>query len=384
MLSFFFSKNLRPIHSFVSGSWNIHLLIASNTPPIKKLFSSKSFVLEDSNNRSIDCAPKIDTLSSKRVQNTELVKTLLRNYGFTNTQISKLVDMDPNILFYNPQKTILPKLEFFRSIGLSSTDIPRVICATYCQALLSRSLENQLIPCYNFLKSVLFLDQNVIKMLKRSPRVLLFNVEKILAPNIATLREAGVPQSVTSFMMYRSPGTLLQESRKFKEGVNKAIEMGFNPQRSNFAHAVQVLCFMRESTFKRKKEVYGRWGLSNDEILLAFRAHPLCMNLSEEKIMETMDFLVNKMGWQAALVARCPVVLFFNLEGRIIPRCTVVKILLTKELVKKGLCLSTFLIPREEVFLDKFVNKYQDDVPGLKNIYLGKMDLVEPRLGSKI
>ncbi|CAL5352355.1 unnamed protein product [Camellia sinensis] len=161
---------------FVSGSWNTHLFIAPNTPPIKKLFSSKSLVLEDSNNRSIDCATKIDTLSPKKVQNTELVKTLLRNYGFTNTQISKLVDMDPTILFC-----------------LSSTDIPRVICASYCQALLSRSLENQLIPCYNFLKSVLFLNQNVIKMLKSRPRVLLFNVEKVLAPNIATLREAGVP-----------------------------------------------------------------------------------------------------------------------------------------------------------------------------------------------
>ncbi|CAL5426045.1 unnamed protein product [Camellia sinensis] len=215
--------------------------------------------------------------------------------------------------------------------------------------LLSRSLENQLIPCYNFLKSVLFLNQNVIKMLKSRPRVLLFNVEKVLAPNIATLREAGVPQSVISFMMYRSPSTLYQESLKFKEGVNKAIEMVFNPQRSTFAHAVQVLCDMHELTFEQKKEVYGRWGLSNDEILLAFRSHPLCMNLSEEKIMETMDFLVNKMGWQATVVARCPVVLFFNMERRIIPRCTVVKILLTKELVKKDLRLTTFLIPKEEV-----------------------------------
>ncbi|CAL5423651.1 unnamed protein product [Camellia sinensis] len=265
--------------------------------------------------------------------------------------------MDPTILFCNPQKTILPKLEFFRSIGLSSTDIPRVICASYCQALLSQSLENQLIPCYNFLKSVLFLNQNVIKMLKSRPRVLLFNVEEVLAPNIATLREAGVPQSVISFMMYRSPSTLYQESLMFKEGVNKAIEMGFNPQRSTFAHAVQVLCDMHESTFEQKKEVYGRWGLSNDEILLAFRSHPLCMNLSEEKIMETVDFLVNKMGWQATVAARCPVVLFFNMERRIIPRCTVVKILLTKELVKKDLRLTTFLIPKEEVFLGRFVNK---------------------------
>ncbi|CAL5423649.1 unnamed protein product [Camellia sinensis] len=336
---------------FVSGSWNTHLFIAPNTPPIKKLFSSKSLVLEDSNNRSIDCAPKIDTLSPKKVQNTELVKTLLRNYGFTNTQISKLVDMDPTILFCNPQKTILPKLEFFRSIGLSSTDIPRGICASYCQALF-----------------VLFLNQNVIKMLKSRPRVLLFNVEKVLAPNIATLREAGVPQSVISFMLYRSPSTLYQESLKFKEGVNKAIEMVFNPQRSTFAHAVQVLCDMHELTFEQKKEVYGRWGLSNDEILLAFRSHPLCMNLSEEKIMETMDFLVNKMGWQATVVARCRVALFFNMERRIIPRCTVVKILLTKESVKKDPRLTTFLIPKEEVFLGRFVNKYQDNVPGLKNI----------------
>ncbi|KAI7982619.1 hypothetical protein LOK49_LG15G00309 [Camellia lanceoleosa] len=133
---------------------------------------------------------------------------------------------------------------------------------------------------------------------------------------------------------------------------------------------------MRKTTLERKMEVYGRWGLSSDEIMLAFRSHPLCMNLLEGKIMETTDFLVNKMSWQPRVVARNPLVLFYNLERRIIPQCTVVG------LVKKDMCLSSFLLIGENLFLDKFVNKYQDDVPCLVDIYLGKMDLAEP--GSKI
>ncbi|GMP87796.1 hypothetical protein CsSME_00040027 [Camellia sinensis var. sinensis] len=131
----------------------------------------------------------------KSPDKTELVKTLLRNYGFTNTQISKIVNVRPRILSSDTQKTIWPKLNFFGSIGLSSTDLPRLICASHCQSLLARSLQNQLIPCYNFIKSVLLLDENAIKMLKRRPRILLWNVEKKIDPDVAALREAGVSQN---------------------------------------------------------------------------------------------------------------------------------------------------------------------------------------------
>ena len=49
------------------------------------------------------------------------------------------------------------------------------------------------------------------------------------------------------------------------------------------------------------------------------------MLLSEEKITEAVDFLVNKMGCPSAVIARNPIIILFNLEKRIIPRCLVIQ-----------------------------------------------------------
>jgi mTERF domain-containing protein len=75
-------------------------------------------------------------------------------------------------------------------------------------------------------------------------------------------------------------------------------------------------------------ELYKRWGWSKDMALSAFKRHPNCMLLSEEKITKAMDFFVNKMGWPSANISLNPSVLFFSLEKRIMPRFLVIQILL--------------------------------------------------------
>ncbi|XP_052204824.1 transcription termination factor MTERF15, mitochondrial-like [Diospyros lotus] len=367
----FFCRKWPLSNGIIGSSWRriIELQRVPFAPPIGKFFSSDRLASKDEEQELVIAT--IAAASSKKVAgNAELVKIILRDYGFTDARISKMAAVRPSILSCNPDKILLPKLEFFRSIGLSSTDLPRIIWAS--KGLLFRSLEKQLIPCYNFLKSVLLLDENVLKMLKRGPGILLHDVDKTIAPNLAALREAGAPQSIIFFMLIRSPRAIHQDTQKFKESLNKAVQMGFNPSKSTFACAVQVLCEMPESTWDHKMEVYGRCGMSRDEVLLAFRSHPLCMYLSEEKITRAMDFLVKEMGWKPAAVARCSAVIFFKLEKRIMPRCAVIKVLLERGLVKKDICLSTFLLPSEKSFLDLYVKRYEDDVPGLMGVFMGK------------
>lgn len=152
--------------------------------------------------------------------------------------------------------------------------------------------------------------------------------------------------------------------------------MGFDPQKIVFMNALHVICQISESNWYQKIKAYGRCGLSDDEIMLAFRYHPICFQLFDEKIRNTMNYFVN-MGWPLAAVARALVALFFNLERRIVPRCSVVKLLLLKRLVKKYLGLRTFLNPTTRAFLDRFIIKYQEDVPQLLNVYHGKMGIQE-------
>ncbi|RVW61790.1 hypothetical protein CK203_063331 [Vitis vinifera] len=92
--------------------------------------------------------------------------------------------------------------------------------------------------------------------------------------------------------------------------------------------------------------------------------------------MSVMDFLVNKMGWEPAAIGRYPTVFLRSLEKKIIPWCSVVKVLQIKRLVKKDLSLS-FLGSSKKNFFNRFVVKYEHDVPELLNVYQGKIGILE-------
>ncbi|XP_059625741.1 transcription termination factor MTERF8, chloroplastic-like [Cornus florida] len=301
---------------------------------------------------------------------------LLRNHGFSKTQIAILVRKRPVLLLAHPEKTILPKLEFFQSIGVSRTDLARTLSLD--PTLLTRSLENQIVPNYNFLKSVLQSNQKVVAAMRRTSWLFLQDHTKNLVPNIAVLRELGVPESCIILLLAHYPEAILQKHEQFSEIVTEVKKMGFDPLKSTFVLALHAISGKgSELRWNRCYEAYKKWGWSKDDILSAFRKHPHCMILSEKKITAAMDFFVNNMGWQSTMIARCPVVLFFSLEKRIIPRCSVIQVLSSKGLMKKDLSLSTVLLPVEKSFLDRFVTKYEEELPELLSVYQGKVDILE-------
>jgi mTERF domain-containing protein len=326
---------------------------------------------------SCGLSPKSAILASQRMdfENTERpdsVLNLLKENGFTHTQISKVVRAHPHFLLSDPEKTLLPKIEFFRSLGVSSSDLPGILSST--PRLFARSLKKQLIPCYDFLRSVLLVKEKVLTTLKRSPRAFLYSVTNNMAPNIALLRQLGVPQSAISSLVSNYPAEAFTTHTRFVEAVDEVTEMGFDPLKTVFVHAIQVLLKMSKPKLESKLELYKRWGWSRDMALSAFKRNPICMLLSEEKITKAMDFLVNKIGWLSANIAMNPVVLSFSLEKRIMPRFSVIQILLAKDLVKNDLSLSTILTSNESRFLEKFVIKFEEDIPQLFNVYQDKKD----------
>ncbi|KAG7967338.1 hypothetical protein I3843_08G095300 [Carya illinoinensis] len=293
--------------------------------------------------------------------------------GFTNSQISQLVRIQPSLLLCDPKKILLPKIEFFRSIGFSCSDLPRILSSN--PSLLGRSLEKRLIPCLDFLKSVVLEDEKVVLIVKRAPRVIQFDLRNNMIPNIELLRQLGVPQSSITYLVTNSPSSVLIQHTRFAEAVLEVKEMGFNPSKIVFVVAIHAFTKTTKSKLESKLELYKRWGWSKEIALLAFKRHPNCMLLSDEKITKTMDFLVNEMSRSSLNISRNPTVINCSLEKRIIPRCSVIQILLAKGLVKSDLSSSSFILPGERCFLDKFVIKFQDVVPELQNVYRAKMHL---------
>lgn len=248
--------------------------------------------------------------------------------------------------------------------------------------MLGRSLNKHLIPCYNFLKSVLLEDDKVITTLKRTSRAFLRNVADNMVPNIALLREIGAPQSTISLLVTNFPDMAFVKHSRFDMALREVSEMGFDPSRSAFVLAIQVILKLKKPKWESKLEVYKRWGWSKDVAFLAFKRCPLCMLVSDEKICKVMDFLVNQMGCSPEDIARNPVVMLLSLEKRIIPRCSVVQILQANGFLKNDISSATFLLPTEKYFLDRFVIKYLDHAPQLMNVYRGQIERLDVEIQS--
>ncbi|KAF5732687.1 hypothetical protein HS088_TW17G00217 [Tripterygium wilfordii] len=305
-------------------------------------------------------------------KNPDSVLNLLKKYGFTSDDIAKIVRARPEVLTYDAKKTLLPKIEFFLSKHISSSDLAMVFVRG--PTLFCLSLEKVIIPCYDFLKSVLVNDKRVFSSLKRSPRLASSNVDKILAPNVSVMRNIGLPQSSISKLLSHSPNVFVQKPEKFDKVIRKVLSMGLNPLSTSFCDAIEIILQLSESTWEHKMKLYRSWGWSDDDIWAAFKKKPRVMAFSDNKISKTMHFLVNIMGWQSSNVAKSSYVLYYSLEKRIIPRCSVLKFLALKGLIGEDASRIPYIFQLvEEQFLDKYVTKYEKQVPQILSVYQGKV-----------
>ncbi|KAH1197694.1 Transcription termination factor MTERF15, mitochondrial [Glycine max] len=295
---------------------------------------------------------------------------LLNNYGFTKTHLAKLVEKHPLVLVADAENTLLPKLKFFRSIGLSNTDMRKILIANHT---LNRSLKKFFIPRYEILRRVLGDDQEVVRAITNSRFGFTYGDTMNLVPNIEVLRQSGVPQASITFLMINSATVAYWKHSRFVEAVNTAKEIGLNPLRTNFIVAVEMLLIRSKAVWESRFEVYERWGWNREMALQVFRKFPCVMKLSEETFAKKMSFLVKDMGWLSEDIAEYPQVIAYNLEKRIIPRFSVIKILKSKGLIENKLHLSAIICITEKKFLENFVVSFQKDLPLLPDVYGGKV-----------
>ena len=273
---------------------------------------------------------------------------------------------------YDPEKTLLPKLEFFYSKGFSSHDLTNLV--SKYPPVLRRSLENHIIPSFNYLCNLVESQERTIALIKRRPSLLDQDLD-YMAPKVNILLEYGVPKSNIFMHILRCSFLLIKDRNDFKEVVDEVKEMGINPLRSQFVLAISIKKALSRSLWESKVNLYKRWGWSEQEFLEAFRKYPGFMKASEDKIMAKMDFFLKKMGLESSYIAKCPIFLGYSLQKRIIPRAAVFQFLLSKGLIKsKHTLLATLFNYSEKAFLERFVNSYDEDLQLLK-LYKDKLDL---------
>ncbi|OVA02265.1 Mitochodrial transcription termination factor-related [Macleaya cordata] len=207
---------------------NPHLKFISKIPESK---NPPSFTVDYLVN-SCGLPPKTALSAAKKfrlrsIEKADSVISLFESYGLTKTQITKLISQRAELLSYDPNKTLKPKIKFLYDLGFSGPDLSKSIASS--PSFLSASLQNQIIPSFNFLKTYIGSTANILIVFKRWPSIFFYRIDKVLIPNISILQVHGVPDSNISKLLTTQPRTLTKNSDRFKEIVEMVKKIGFNP-----------------------------------------------------------------------------------------------------------------------------------------------------------
>lgn len=379
MFQFLHKKLLQITHS-KNPSTYFHLL--ANPYPKSLFYSSTptctpspilSFLINSCGLNQESALSVVKKAPLKTIEKADSVLSFFRAHGFSETQISTLITRYPKLLLSKVDKTLKPKFQFLLGLGLPCSHIARLI--TSHPYIFSRSLKKHIIPAYHQFKSLVGSDENVVRAIKSTLCVLTTDYQRRIISNVSILMKHKVPHSRIVKLVVGNPRALKGKSLRFS-GIVKAVEgMGFDPSGSGFAKAVLAFTMMSKSGWESKMEVYRRLGWSDSEILAAFKKQPMCMIASEKKIRKGMDYFVNEMGMTPSVISQCPNIILHSLEKRVIPRHFVRQVLTSRNLVSENYSISVMMIMSEKNFLDRFVTKYEEQVPELLMDYRSRMQL---------
>ena len=166
----------------------------------------------------------------------------------------------------------------------------------------------------------------------------------------------------------------MQKPEQFKMTVDAVRKMGLDPSSAMFVRGVGGMAGMDPLKWESKVAFSSEeLGWSEQELMSAFLREPSIMQVSEKKLRRAMDFFVKKMGWGPSFLSKKPELLKYSFEQRIIPRCSVFSVLVSKGLVMENPSAS-FLTINEEKFLNFYVKKYQYQVPEVLEAYRGNLE----------
>ncbi|KAK9135120.1 hypothetical protein Syun_014450 [Stephania yunnanensis] len=351
--------------------------ISSTPPPQNPPDQSSSFTVSYLVN-SCGLSPESALSASKKVRlkspsKPDLVLHFFRNHGFSNTQIANLTTKLPLLLLANPQKTLLPKLEFLKQVGLPDREIANFLSTD--PTFLFRSLDRKIKPAYQYLKGLLGSDEKVAAAINSSCSswVLQFNLQRLNNQKVEILRKHGVSKENIVKLALNSPNSFSKSNDRFEELVRNVSERGFDPCRSMFVHAIDVLSGMKIDTLEAKMQLFRSYRWSEDDIASAIRKQPFCVSISEEKLKKGLDFFMSKLKWKSSDFVKYPYMLGLSLQKRVIPRWMVIQRLLSKCLIKDGISIASVLLLTEAKFVHKFLVKYESEAPEILKLYQGKL-----------
>jgi mTERF domain-containing protein, mitochondrial len=321
----------------------------------------------------VSCGASPATAAARKIRirdtdKADAVRELLREYGFSEAEVTRTVVNDPMLLTFDPERNLRPKLEY---LLLTLRLKPRVIAAE--PHILARSLDKHVVPCIEFLRGILGSDVNIRSAVSRIPRAFLAGVDSSMRPAVETFLRHGLSKQAVAKLLTIHLGMLMMPLDRISEAFGDLKELGLSVTDTSFLYALRVLSSLKQETWRRKIELYKSFGVSEDHMIRAFKTQPTILLASEESIKKKVSFFLDVLKLDLSSVVQQPMALSVSLEKCVKPRCAVFSILMRKGKIKRKIKLISALITNSRVFSERFVLKYAEDVPEVVKAFEGKI-----------
>ncbi|KAF3625117.1 hypothetical protein P3S67_012406 [Capsicum chacoense] len=288
--------------------------------------------------------------------------------GLDKTHIGKIVTAVPKLLLCDVDKTLKPRLEILRDLGLSGSDLVKVVTGNLF--VLGSPEVSEMKSCVSYLRDVLGSDEYVVKAIKKKTCLLSGKACERVRVNTLFFRSIGFTDRDIRKFILQNPYTLLANPKSVEEKVQKLEdEFSISPASGLFIHGVDVFISMRESTIDTKLGVLRDFGWSELEIIKLVRLLPYCLRLSQKRLRAALNFYMGQLGLKPAYLASHPTLLMFSMKKRVLPRLELMRSLIEKKLLNEDYSMYTVLLPSDQKFYQVYVLPHKDKMPDVCEPY---------------
>ncbi|XBI95296.1 hypothetical protein VPH35_031797 [Triticum aestivum] len=355
-------------------------LSASSVPPLHRLISAAapaispnpSFAVEEylvstcglTRPQALKASAKLSHLKSPA--NPDVVLAFLADLGLSDADVAALVAKDPQILCASVERTLAPVVAGLSGLGLSRSDIARL-------ASLSRSSfrYRSIVSKLQYYMPLFGSFENLLRALKRNFYLHSADLDDVVKPNVALLRECGLGACDIAKLCISKPWLLAANLERVQAMVECAENIGVPRASGMFRHALHAVAFLSEDKIAARvnylKNTF-RW--TDAEVGMAVSKYPTVLNRTKEFLQRRSEFLISDLGLEPAYIAHRPLMLAYSLEGRLRPRYYVVTFLKENGLLDHGRDYYYAVKMTEKVFMKKFICPHKDAAPYLAEDYV--------------
>uniref|UniRef100_A0A0D9VL26 mTERF family protein n=1 Tax=Leersia perrieri TaxID=77586 RepID=A0A0D9VL26_9ORYZ len=343
---------------------------SDNATTAPSSFSVENYLITRCNlypNVAARVAPELSGAISSPTTPDTVLAFLADALGLTPRLIAVAVARDPTILACSVPKTLEPRAADLRALGFTTFQMGLVVAR--CGAAAFRSLD-LLVNVQFWLGYLRGRVDKLVSALKSNPALVTADL-RMARSTISILQDEGglTDDDIGWFCVSYATKLLVATPEEAEAVLARADEFGIPRRTRPFKDAiVAAFCMTPERVAWKAAFFRDELGWTEAQVQTAATKMPTVLMVSIERLRRNWEFLTKEVGMDAERVANFPALLRYDLDGRLVPRFRVVRVLQARRLWRGRDFINVATIAEED-FVAKFIRPFLVKVPNLAKVY---------------